>query len=145
MPFQPKGKCLPSRLSTQEATSHTRHTSNTFEKLTEVSPQAGTVRGHGEGGSISTLGRIIWRTLQTYGCSESHPRLFTLGSKALTFGAFLVAQRVKNTPTMQETLVRFLGWEDPLEKGRATHSSILAWRVPWTVQSWDHKELDMTE
>ena len=40
---------------------------------------------------------------------------------------------VKNSPTMQETLVLFLGREDPLEKGKATHSSILAWRIPWTV------------
>ena len=38
---------------------------------------------------------------------------------------------VKNLPAMQETWVRFLGWEDPLEKGTATHSSILAWRIPW--------------
>ena len=45
----------------------------------------------------------------------------------------LVAQWVKNPPTMQETWVRSLGWEDPLEKGEATHSSILAWRIPWTV------------
>ena len=45
----------------------------------------------------------------------------------------LIAQLVKNPPAMQETLVRFLGWEDPLEKGKATHSSILAWRIPWTV------------
>ena len=50
---------------------------------------------------------------------------------ALT-GASLVAQRVKNLPAMQETWVRSLGWEDPLEKGMATHSSILAWRMPWT-------------
>jgi len=42
-----------------------------------------------------------------------------------------VAQTVKNLPAMFETQVRSLGWEDPLEKGRATHSSILAWRVPW--------------
>ena len=42
-------------------------------------------------------------------------------------------QLVKNLPAMQETWVQFLGWEDPLEKGKATHSSILAWRVPWTV------------
>ena len=49
--------------------------------------------------------------------------------------ASLVAQLVKNPPTMQETLVRFLGQEDPLEKGKATHSSILAWRIPWTIQS----------
>ena len=47
--------------------------------------------------------------------------------------AFLVAQLVKNLPAMQETLVRFLGQEDPLEKGKATHSSILAWRIPWTI------------
>ena len=47
--------------------------------------------------------------------------------------ASLVAQLVKNPPTMQETWVQFLGWEDPLEKGKATHSSILAWRIPWTV------------
>ena len=45
---------------------------------------------------------------------------------------------------MQETLVRFLGWEDPLEKGKATHSSILAWRIPWR-SPWGHKESDMTE
>ena len=42
-----------------------------------------------------------------------------------------MAQLVKNPPAMWETWVRSLGWEDPLEKGRATHSSILAWRVPW--------------
>ena len=47
--------------------------------------------------------------------------------------ASLVAQLVKNLPAMQETWVRSLGWEDPLEKGKATHSSILAWRIPWTV------------
>ena len=47
--------------------------------------------------------------------------------------ASLVAQLVKNTPAMQETPVRSLGREDPLEKGNATHSSILAWRIPWTV------------
>ena len=47
--------------------------------------------------------------------------------------ASLVAQLVKNPPAMQETWVRSLGWEDPLEKGTATHSSILAWRIPWTL------------
>ena len=49
--------------------------------------------------------------------------------------ASLVALLVKNLPAMQETWVRSLGWEDPLEKGKATHSSILAWRIPWTAQS----------
>ena len=46
---------------------------------------------------------------------------------------FLVAQLVKNLPEMQETWVRSLDWEDPLEKGKATHSSILTWRIPWTI------------
>ena len=41
---------------------------------------------------------------------------------------------------MQETWVRSLGWEDPLEKGKATHSSILAWRIPWTIESMGRKE-----
>ena len=45
----------------------------------------------------------------------------------------LEAQLVKNRLTMQETWVRSLGWEDPLEKGKATHFSTLAWRIPWTV------------
>ena len=49
--------------------------------------------------------------------------------------ASLVAQLVKNTPAVWETWVRSLDWEDPLEKGMATHSSILAWRIPWTIQS----------
>ena len=44
-----------------------------------------------------------------------------------------VAQLVKSLPVMRETWVRSLGWEDPLEKGKATHSSILAWRTPWII------------
>ena len=63
-----------------------------------------------------------------------------------------MAQTVKNLPAMQETWVRSLGWEDPLEEGMATHSSILAWRIPWTEERslagyspWGHKESDMTE
>ena len=46
----------------------------------------------------------------------------------------LVAQLVKNLPAVQETWVQFLGWEDPLEKEMAIHSSILAWRIPWTEE-----------
>ena len=68
----------------------------------------------------------------------------------------MVAQIVNNLPAMRETLVQSLGGEDPLEKGMATHSSILAWRIPRTeepdgLQSmgshrlWGHKELGMTE
>ena len=57
-----------------------------------------------------------------------------------------VAQMVKNLPVMQEIWVLSLGWEDRLEKGKATHSSILAWRIPWTIHSpWDCKDSDMTE
>ena len=55
--------------------------------------------------------------------------------------ASLVAQLVKNPPAMRKTWVRSLGWEDPLEKGKATHSSILAWRIPWTV--WGCKEASL--
>ena len=59
--------------------------------------------------------------------------------------ASLVAQLVKNLPAMRETWVQSLSWEDPLEKGRATHSSILAWRMPWTYNPWSSKEPDTTE
>ena len=54
--------------------------------------------------------------------------------KYLTNRAFLVAQMVKNLPAMQKTQAWSLGWENPLEKGMATHSSILAWRIPWTEE-----------
>ena len=50
-----------------------------------------------------------------------------------TSGASLVAQLVKNLPAVRETWVRSFGWEDPLEKGKTAHSSILGWRIPWTV------------
>ena len=61
-----------------------------------------------------------------------------------------VAQWVKNLPAMQETWVQLLGWEDPLEEGMATHSSILTWRIPWTKeaggpQSIGHKESNVTK
>ena len=47
--------------------------------------------------------------------------------------ASLMAEMVTNAPVIRETCVQSLGWEDPLEKGKATHSSILAWRIPWTT------------
>ena len=49
--------------------------------------------------------------------------------------ADLVAEMIKNPAALQETWVRWLGWEDPLEKGKVTHSSILVWRIPWIVYS----------
>ena len=54
-----------------------------------------------------------------------HPLLYSWAS--------LVAQLAKNPPAMRESWVRSVGWEEPLEKEKATHSSILAWRIPWTV------------
>ena len=59
--------------------------------------------------------------------------------------AFLVAQLVKNPPAVWETWVQSLDWEDPPEKGKATHSGILAWRIPWTVFHGDHKESNTSE
>ena len=61
--------------------------------------------------------------------------------------ASLVAQLVKNPPAMWEIWVWFLDWEDPLEKWKATHSSIFAWRIPWTIQysQWGCKEPDRAE
>ena len=52
-----------------------------------------------------------------------------------------MAQLVKSPPAMRETWVRSLGWEDPLEKEKATQSSILAWGIPWTVQSMGSQRL----
>ena len=57
------------------------------------------------------------------------------------YWASLVAQLVKNLLATQETRVRSLGWEDHLEKGKATHSSILAWRIPWTIQSMESQRV----
>ena len=64
--------------------------------------------------------------------------------------ASLLGLSVKNLPAMQETWVQFLGWEDALEKEMATHSSILAWKIPWTeepggLQSMGLQESDVTE
>ena len=58
---------------------------------------------------------------------------FYLVSDSMSYGASLVVQLVKNPSAMRETWVQSMGWEDPLEKGMATHSSILAWRIPWSV------------
>ena len=71
-------------------------------------------------GSIPWLGRSA-------GEGTGYPLLYSWVS--------FVAQLVKNLPPMQETWVRFLGWEDHLEKGKATDFSILVWRIPWTEKS----------
>ena len=70
------------------------------------------------------------------GCSPlSHKESGTTERLTLTYSwASLVAQLVKNPPAMRETWVQLLGWEDPLEKGLATHSSILTWEITWTEE-----------
>ena len=76
-------------------------------------------------------------------CNAGDPALIPgLGRSAgegigysLQYWASLVAQLVKNPPTMRETGVQSLGWEDPLEKRKATHSSLLAWRIPRTIET----------
>ena len=68
----------------------------------------------------------------------------------MLYGASLVAQMVKRRPAIRETQVRFLGWEDALEKEMAIHSNTLAWKIPRTeepdrLSPWGHKESDTTE
>ena len=77
--------------------------------------------------------RVLLRTWVWSQSSQSVTVFFWPG--LTSFGASLVAQLVKNSPAMQETWVRSRGREDPLEKGKATHSSILAWRIPLTLYS----------
>ena len=72
-----------------------------------------------------------------HGWSHTHTQLHWIWSPLLLIvGAFLVAQPVKNPPAMRETWVRSLGWEDLLKKGKATHSSILGWRIPMDIGAW---------
>ena len=66
-------------------------------------------------------------------CNKTEHCLNTFISRP-GMGASLVAQRLKHLPAMRETWARSLGWEDPLEKEMADHSSILAWRIPWTEE-----------
>ena len=91
----------------------------------------------------------LWHWTNMYGLYPISYELLYNCSRFGFFGASLMAQLVKNPPTIWETRVRFLGLEDPLEKGMATHSSILAWRISWTeepggLQSM-RKELDTPE
>ena len=84
-----------------------------------------------------------------YGVAQSRTRLKWLSSSSSHADASLVAQSVKKLPAMQKTWVWFLGQEDSLKEKMATHSSILAWRIPWTekpgkLQSTGSQELDMT-
>ena len=97
----------------------------------------------GHQGNPKTL--FLNKVLNVYKNIYSEPHRYTIQIQQLiivTFTqslpyrvwAFLMAQIVKNAPAIQETWVWSLGWEDPLEEGMATHSSILAWRIPWTEE-----------
>ena len=78
--------------------------------------------------------------LYTHTHTHTHIYIYPLFFRFFTHWASLVAQMINNLPAMQETGLQSLGWEDPLEKGMATQSSILAWRIPWTdhgvTKSW---------
>ena len=81
--------------------------------------------------TIFSLDNISW----TFPGGKKQLYFFSdLLNRYLIFLASLVAQTVKHLPTMWETQVRSLGWKDPLEKEMATHSSILAWKIPWTEE-----------
>ena len=77
------------------------------------------------------VGYSLWVSKGKTWLSDSHVWRYLRAS--------LGAQMVKNPPAMQETWVRSLGWEDPLEKGMPTHSSILAWRIPWTEEPGSYR------
>ena len=90
--------------------------------------------------SLCIVGRrfTTWATREVWSKLKNFPQ-----PRAIFIRASLVAQTVKNLPAMQEIWVRSLGWECPLEKRMATHSSILAWRIPWTgsLESLVHETL----
>ena len=71
---------------------------------------------------------------------KSHEKMLNIAN----YWASLMAQLANNLPAMRDTRVQSLGWEDSLEKGKATHSSVLAWRILYTIP-WGQKESDMTE
>ena len=96
-----------------------------------------------EGDAI--LGGTVFHGAGTIPKSSS---LNAISHLPVKLGDFPIAQMVKNLPAMQETRVQSLGQENPLEKEMTTHSSILAWRTPWTEElsklPWGHKESDTT-
>ena len=77
----------------------------------------------------------VHETFKVWEATHEQMALLPFTTCSLVGQASRVTQWVKNPPAMEETSVRSLGWEDPLEKEMATHSSILAWRIPWTEES----------
>ena len=101
-----------------------------FARCPHPTPRAGP-GGGGEGRRLRSR-----KTLKSVGVNpkEQFLFLFFVFKSFFTFiGTSLVVQLVKNRPAMRETWVPSLGWEGPQEKGKATHSSILTWRIPWAV------------
>ena len=94
---------------------------------TSSSVLAWRIPGTGEPGGLPSMGSHSRTRLKRLSSSSS-------SSPRFESSASLVAQRLKRLPSMRETWVQFLGWEDALEKEMATHSSILAWRIPWTEE-----------
>ena len=91
-----------------------------------------------------------WGNCSGLSSSSPHPRTSSLArtmsiSFLIGFQASLVAQMVKNLPAMQETQVQSLGQEDSLEEGMATHSSIFAWRIPWTEEPSGLQSMGVTK
>ena len=101
-------------------------------KLSKELPVVVFISVHG-GGLLAKLCSTL-ATPWTVACKASLSMEFSRQEywRELPFPS-LISQLVKNLPAMHETWVQSLGWENPLEKGKATHSSILAWRIPWTV------------
>ena len=126
------------------------------EMATHSSVLAWRIPGTGEPGGLPSMGshRVghEWSDLAAAaaGVQERVEEWLVYASKQRLGRASLVSQTVKNLPAMQETGVRPLGWDDPLEKGMAIPSSILAWRIPWTeslagYSPWGCKGSDTTE
>ena len=99
--------------------------------------------------------RLLWKkglSIDSWNFISLTRKRYCLPGRIVEINVTIVAQMVKNPPARYETRVWSLDWEDSLEKGMATHSSILAWRIPWTEEpgrggysSWALKESDMTE
>ena len=88
--------------------------------------------------NLFILGKKPWgRVLFFFSPPSTNHFIFPFHCTTDSVRASLLAQLVENLPAMWETWVWSLDWEDPLEKGTATRSSILAWRIPWTIQSME--------
>src|SRR5574337_516724 len=94
--------------------------------------------------------RGTWDGKKDLNRGKACPKSLILGNHLNLVWTSLVAQMLKHLPTMRETQVQSLGWENLLEKEMAPHSSILAWKIPWTEEPvgyspWGCKELDTTQ